>query len=809
MTKFATRLQRDLPLSLLTMALLFPITLLGQENERWDDSFGWYPIEGEILAIDAGACDMYVGGRISADAGENFVARFDGTGWSRLGEGSVDGTVHAVAVDGSDLYVGGDFGKIDDVDAGGLARWNGVGWEAIGGPVAGGESTIYDIAVFGTDIFIAGSFTSVDGVAANNIARWSGLAGRWAPLASGMDGTVFDLHVEGDFLYIGGKFSRADDNTASNIARFNLLNNTWQRLGSGLNDTVFAIEVTDRLVYAGGAFTLSGLNEANHIATFDRGTGNWSGLAGGADGAVRGLELRDSVLYAVGAFGSIGGITTTGVASWRDGAWQALGEGLDGPAYAIASCAEQICIGGAFESADLLSSPFIARWDIPGWSSLLPETGNNGLNYPARAVAIRPGSMVGELYAGGEFTRAGELTVNHLAFWNGSEWESFGDGTDGPVHALAVDAETLVIGGLFTTTSGESTQNIAMQDIDDGSWEALGGGLDGMVHTIVIDGDMIYAGGEFSQAGGTPAANLARFSITNGNWSAIGGGTNGPVHALELDGGTLHVGGEFTQAGGAATGNYATFDLAGSSWTTLTPGMNGTVRAIEAAEDGKLYVGGDFTAIATAAYNRPIDHAAVNDGDGWRGLEGGLDEGVTITTVYDIASSGESVFFGGEFTQAGGVPIGYLTRWRESWTPLGDGIDGVLPAVYGLAASDRMVAVAGNFDRAGDKPSVNIGVWDNRTVSVHRSDASEKGDAITVYRSGEHLGIRFESDRAGAAGNLTIADITGRTLHTEEIAPGHSNHHQIRIDPRTLSSGTYLLRLRIGSDLFTTTISLH
>lgn len=808
MTKFATRLQRGLLLSLLTLPLLFPTRSGGQENLRWDDSFGWYPIEGEILAIGAGACDMYVGGTIGGDGGENFVARYDGNGWSRLGNGTIDGVVHAIVVDGSEVYVGGAFRSVDGIDAGGLARWNGTDWETIGGPVAGGSATVYDVAVFGSDVFIAGSFTSVNGVAANNIARWSGIAGRWTPLATGLNGTVFDVHVEGDFLYIGGKFTSADGNSASNIARFNLLNNTWQRLGSGVNDTVFAIEVTDRLVYAGGAFTLSGLNQANHIAAFDRGTGDWGTLGAGANGNVRGLELRDSVLYTVGAFTSIGGLETTGGASWRDGAWSSLGGGLDGPAYAVASCSEQICVGGAFQTADLLSSPFMARWRIPGWTSLLPETGNNGLNYPARAVAFLPGSTAGEFYAAGDFTKAGPLDVRHIARWNGEEWQTLGDGPDGPIHTLAVNDEVLVAGGAFSSASGRSTANVAMQESGESAWLPLGSGVNGPVHAVLIDGDVLYVGGDFTQAGGTAIANLARYSLTNQTWSALGNGTDGPVHALELEGSTLHVGGAFTRAGGASSGNYATWDLAGNSWTTLSPGMNGTVRAIEAADDGKLYVGGDFTAIATATYNRPIDHAAVNDGEGWRGLEGGLDEGVRITTVYDIASSGESIFFGGEFTRAGGVPIGYLTRWRESWTPLGDGVDGVLPVVYGLDASSNMVAVAGDFDRAGDKPSVNIGLWDNRAVSVAGSDEPHRQNDITVRTTNDHLTLEFATEKGAADAQLTISDITGRTIHTERLTPSSEGRYHTTIKHGNLPRGTYIAHVRRGTTTLTTTISL-
>ena len=47
------------------------------------------------------------------------------------------------------------------------------------------------------------------------------------------------------------------------------------------------------------------------------------------------------------------------------------------------------------------------------------------------------------LYAGGDFTRAGGLTANYIAKWNGSAWSALGSGMDGDVYALAMSGSTL------------------------------------------------------------------------------------------------------------------------------------------------------------------------------------------------------------------------------------------------------------------------------------------------------------------------------------------------------------------------------
>ena len=775
-------------------ALLIPFLWSGAlaQDDRWDDSFGWNGVVGEVLAIDAGECDMYIGGRFSPS--DNYVARYDGSGFSRLGDGSIDGAVHAVVVDGSEVYIGGDFTSIGEVEAAGIARWNGIGWEEIGGDVAGGGATVHDIALFGSDIFIAGNFTSVDGTPALNIARWNGITGGWSGIGSGVDGTAYDLHVQGDWLYVGGRFANAGGVSTSNIVRFNLINQSWQRLGNGLNDTVRAIAVTDRYVYATGDFTHSSLVELNHIGVFDRGTSDWSPMEGGADAPGYDLLLQGGDLYAVGSFTRIGGVTTTGAARWDGSAWQSLGDGLDGTARALAACAERICVGGDFQSAGSIPSPWLAAWEDGAWSSLAPQQ-NNGLNRPSRAVAFLPESQGGEFFAGGEFTMAGGTPADHIAFWNGSRWEAMGSGVDGPVYGLATDGNIVVVGGLFERSGGIPLGNIGFFDLNSRTWEPMGEGINGAVNTLLIDGDMVYIGGEFTSADGMPASNLAAYNLRNESWEGLGQGVNGPVYTLALDGGRLHVGGDFSSAGGTPSGNYATFDLPTDAWTPLSPGMDAPVRAIEVTPEGLIYVGGDFTRVATASYDRPVDHVAINDGFEWRGLEGGLEEGVRVTTVYDIVAEGESVFFGGEFTLAGGVPIGYLARWRESWVPLGSGIDGVLPVVYDLDAADGLLAVAGAFSRAGNHPSVNIALWDDRPGHVAGASNPYAFEVRTRTSGGTLYVTIIPGSDTPSEGRIGLSSVNGERLISPieiRLAPEGTT---VAIDRRHLPSGTALLYL--------------
>jgi hypothetical protein len=58
----------------------------------------------------------------------------------------------------------------------------------------------------------------------------------------------------------------------------------------------------------------------------------------------------------------------------------------------------------------------------------------------------------GNLYIGGDFTTAGNVTANHVARWNGTNWSALGSGMNNTVVALAVSGGTLYAGGWFTSS---------------------------------------------------------------------------------------------------------------------------------------------------------------------------------------------------------------------------------------------------------------------------------------------------------------------------------------------------------------------
>ena len=107
------------------LALLLPALLAGEmqvlaslppqySNLNWDEGFGLPGTNNEIFAMVWADGEVYAGGDFTAVAGSyvNRIARWNGASWLPLGTefvNGVDGNVKAIAVNGDNVYVGGDF----------------------------------------------------------------------------------------------------------------------------------------------------------------------------------------------------------------------------------------------------------------------------------------------------------------------------------------------------------------------------------------------------------------------------------------------------------------------------------------------------------------------------------------------------------------------------------------------------------------------------------------------------------------------------------------------------------------------------
>jgi hypothetical protein len=812
----------------LSIDSLPPITQSLEGDEGWDDRFGMGGTTGIVYAVAVSGDNVYVGGRFGYVGG---VAAHNIASWNRVTRrwsglrGGVEGArsvVHALALAGNDLYIGGIFTSAGGVQANGVVRYNtrnGV-WSPLdsglskvlwnhdpGLPsiIRGGD--VYALAMHGGDLYAAGDFSYVNGDSAiRHIARWDGTS--WSPLSADTIGQIYTMLVHDDDIYIAGKFDRIGSVPARNVARWSTADRRWYALGEGPNDSAHALAWHDGALYVGGSFTKAGGIDAGRIARWDGSA--WSAVGAGFDGNVHTLASDGRILYAGGEFSAIQGRSTSCIARWNGSAWAPMGAGIGitdnaltqylppisdqiqhfalgvlderdfqrGPeklpfVWTIAVAGDgEIYAGGHFSTAGTVTSHHIIGWRDETFMAMSEDTlgskSENGTDGAIYAVAVDGD----DIYVGGDFTHAGRVLAPRVARWNRTTrlWSSLGSGVDGArsfVRALTVIDHDLYVGGFFDSVSGVAASGVARWS--GGRWSALGEGVGGAnpyVFALAGRGDDLYVGGSFELAGDIPAGGIARWGRSSGRWDTLGAGVSGRtsahyVLALALGDSGLYVGGNFERAGSIVATGIARWD--GATWLPLRGGvlngMDGSVNALALDADGGLWAGGEFTH-AGAASARYV--ARWKDGE-WKGA------GATgpNAPVYAVAvDSAGMIYAAGELTRADTGRVGHVARWDgKRWSAIGAGnINGANGFVRGLATVGSDLFCVGEFNVAGGHLARFIATWEGGAWSGLGADPKNgfDGRVQIVAARGEHLyvGGLFTSVGGMRAGNFAHWDGT-------------------------------------------------
>ncbi|MDW8233695.1 MAG: hypothetical protein RMJ54_13030, partial [Roseiflexaceae bacterium] len=740
--------------------------------------------------------------------------------WRNLGDApapAISSSVLAIAVSGNNVYIGGSFtdaGGVPEADY--IARWDGARWHALG---SGLNGSVTAIAISGNNVFVGGTFLNAGGVPeADYVARWDG--SQWHALgSSGGNGPlelpplnplypnppVSAIAVSGNNVYIGGTFLNAGGvPEADYIAHWD--GSQWRALGGSSGNgplelipvvpssPISDIAISGSNVYIGGTFlNAGGVAEADYIARWNTATRSWYALGGsGGNGpiappgsgfsSVRALAVSGGNVYVSGLFTSIDGLTGVNyIARWDGERWQALGSGLNAAASDIAISGNDVYVGGSFISAGgVPNTSYIARWNGETWNALE----NSSLLQPGiLAIAVNADGV----YVSGSFSPIGELELaTYFARWNPAtaRWSAVGrtsrNALNARVTAIAISQTDVYVGGHFTDAGGVPEADYIAR-WDGRQWHALGGNNGNgplqtssflflsPVSTLAIQGDDVYVGGYFFNAGGVPEADyIARWD--GSNWHALGSSDGNsplmqsdfslsPVQAIAVSGNDVYVGGAFLNAGGVPEADYiARWD--GTRWYALGGSSgNGPLQRPEyppfypvstiAISGNNVYVGGYFT---NAGGVPEADYIARWDGVRWYALGGSNSNGpfspvpenpVNFVNIRDIATSGSNVYVGGAFLNAGGVPeADYIARWDGThWHALG-GSSGNGPLNPTSAGRIDISAISVNEN------NTYVGGWFENAGGVPEADDIARWDGRRWYALGS----------SGGAGPLTYAD---------------------------------------------------
>jgi len=335
-----------------------------------------------------------------------------------------------------------------------------------------------------------------------------------------------------------------------------------------------------------------------------------------------------------------------------------------GGVFALQTYNGNLYAGGYIDSSGNIPTSGISQWNDIAWDSV-----NTGIYSSHSGVYVYALTVYnGNLFAGGTFTKAGNISANNIAQWNGSVWDSLGSGItsfNGTVLALAVYKGKLYVGGIFTSVGGISANNIATWGGT--MWDSVGGGIPGIseVEAMTVYNGKLYVGGYFNKAGGISVNNIATWDGTK--WDSVGGGvTGGNIKALAVYDSTVYAGGNFDSAGGAparaiASWNGVKWDTVGNVTKTIT---DAPVIFTLYVYKNNLYAGGLFDTIANIA----ATSIAYWNGTNWHNLGRGLITNKLPGYVTSLAEYEGLLYAGGLFDTAGMVAALNIARWND---PLG------------------------------------------------------------------------------------------------------------------------------------------
>lgn len=329
---------------------------------------------------------------------------------------------------------------------------------------------------------------------------------------------------------------------------------------------------------------------------------------------------------------------------------------LNNTVHALHIAGNKLYAGGDFTSIDgNISGNHIALWDGTNWNPI-----KSGVNGPVYSVF----SVGNKVYIGGDFSNVdGNASSDNIVYWNtsNSTWNSIGKGTDGAVYCMALSGTDLYVGGTFLSATNDpggavaGTRGVARLNTSTDSWTALNTGLSGTVYDILISGTTIYAVGDFTNINGVPEHKfISKRSTTaapTDPWeSMVTGALNDIAKTLALSGNTIFVGGNFTNANNTASADFlASWNTVTNTWSAVDSGLtDGVEKLIVSGND--LYIGGRFSSVSG---NPSASYIVKRDlfGSAWYALDNG-----TNYDVYDLKISGSDLYVGGSFTMAGGVP---------------------------------------------------------------------------------------------------------------------------------------------------------
>mgnify|MGYP003574924990 CR=1 FL=1 len=442
-------------------------------------------------------------------------------------------------------------------------------------------------------------------------------------------------------------------------------------------------------------------------------------------------------------------------------------------------------------SLGLLTNALLAivdneSFNIPAGSVETDFLVASGANDAVHGIALHTN---GQFYIAGDFTRVNEQARSHLARLNanGTLDQNFGAdfAINGPVRALDLQEDgRILIAGVFTQVDSLPVRYLARMTaggILDNTFN-IGSGADNPIfavkETSAGDGRAILIGGDFSVFNGVQRRGIAR--VTEDGRADLtfdpGSGVSGRVLVIEEQrDGKILIGGEFTAVNGVPRVNVARLNTDGSLDRSFDAGLgaDGSVRSISIQFDDRILLGGLFTSVSGVERR----HIARLFPDGT--LDTSFDPGAGADgAIYAIGLQADGrIVVTGDFINFDDTPVNRIIRLEpdgsiDTGINFGSGADAFISSV--AIQPDRRILIGGGFTRVDGLPR-------NRLARLYGGRLSGSGKlefasatfsttenatnvVVTVRRSGGLEGIvavEYFSRANTASAAVDYEDVSG------------------------------------------------
>ncbi len=712
-------------------------------NPKIVDGYGFnitsqgYPVSKVAIQNDG---KILVCGRFTTYRGvsRNRIARLNTDGTLdpsfNPGEGA-NNSVQAIAIqnDGK-ILIGGYFTSYDNTVISKIARLNTDGsldttfnpGNAVVTNNAGGiQEAVFDIKIQPDGRILVGKITNPyePTIGQNNIIRLNnnGTVDTSFNIGIGMfgdAGSVYSINVlSNGKLLIAGRFTSYNGSDIKSIARLNADGSLDTSFNSGFDSGYIystIIQPDGRIIVSGSFFSYNGVSRNNILRLNANGSLDTSFDVGtGFNNAVMSISLQSDGRIVVGGwFTSFNGVSKNRIARLNtDGTLDSslnIGTGPNGWVYSVPVQLDgKIFIGGLFTSYNGASRNYIARVNSNG---SLDSSFNLGEQDNVQGIVIQED---GKALVAGNFTAAdnsGSHSYNRLARIDSggsfdSSFNNGGSGADNVINAIDIQPdEKILIGGAFSSYNGSSRKSVARLNTDgslDNSFNP-GTGANNPVFGIVSYPDKkAVIAGQFTSYNNVVKNRLVKVNNDGSIDESfnIGLGTNDIINAVALqDDGKVIIAGWFTSYNGTLVNRIARINSDGSLDSTFNigGGFNSTIRCVTVQPDGKVLVGGGFTAYNGTSVNNIV---RLNP-DGT--LDATFTTSGTNSTVRSIIVQPDGrILIGGIFTSYNGISVNRFVRLNKdgsldvTFNAVGAGADDV---VYAIALQpDGKVVLGGGF----------------------------------------------------------------------------------------------------------------